>query len=191
MSDHHAVHHHSGHGNGDSGSSQSSSELAGFLAGLTPRPQRALDLGCGAGADAVFLAEQGIETIGLDSNEHAIARARQRAEQLDVAVTWVMGDVLQLPFDDASFDLVLDRGCLHHVAPADQARYAQEVARVLRPGGTLLIREMNDARHALAVTDTSLRDMIDGLPLDLRSITTYRGRDEHHPRTMLAVFDRR
>ncbi|MCW2959823.1 MAG: methyltransferase [Thermoleophilia bacterium] len=170
----------------------SPAELAGFLAGGAELPQRALDLGCGTGADAVFLAEQGIETSGLDMSTTALALAKERAERHGVRIEWLQGDVLQLPLEDGCMDLVLDRGCLHHVAVSDQATYATEVARVLRPGGTLLVREMNVAgHHAHAVSESSLRSMVERTPLRVRSIVSYAtaGSDRVHP-TMLAVIDR-
>jgi ubiquinone/menaquinone biosynthesis C-methylase UbiE len=177
---HHAATPH-GHGGGGR---ESAAELAGFLAGLTEPPRRALDLGCGTGADAVFLAEQGIHAAGLDASSTALEHARARAEQHGVVVDWILGDVLHLPLEDGSVDLVLDRGCLHHVADADQSRYAAEVARVLRPGGTLLVREMNQpGHHEHAVSEHSLHAMVEGTPLRVRSIVTYAG-------SMLAVLGR-
>jgi len=152
----------------------SSPELAGFLAGLPELPRTALDLGCGTGGDAVFLAQLGIEATGLDLSPAALELARERAEHAGVQVEWVEGDVLDLPFPDAHVELVTDRGCLHHVPHEQQPRYAREVARVLRPGGTLLIREMNEAgRHKHAVTEEQVRTMVEGLPLCVASIVPF------------------
>lgn len=152
----------------------SSPELAGFLTGVGELPGTALDLGCGTGGDAVYLAERGIETIGLDISPTALEIARKRAARSGVQVTWVEGDVLELPFPDGSIDLVTDRGCLHHITLEDQGRYANEVARILTPGGRLLIREMNEAgRHKHAVTEDSIRSMISGLPLRVALIVPF------------------
>jgi ubiquinone/menaquinone biosynthesis C-methylase UbiE len=74
-------------------------------------------------------------TIGVDRSIAAL----QRAHHLHPAVRFVQADVLQLPFPQASFDVVLDRGCLHYLQAADRPRYASEVQRVLRPGGRLLL----------------------------------------------------
>jgi ubiquinone/menaquinone biosynthesis C-methylase UbiE len=183
--EHHAAAH-------DHDPASSCAELAGFLAGTATPPRRALDLGCGTGADAVFLAEQGIEVTGIDLSATALTLARERARQHGVSVDWLEGDVLQLPVADGSFDLALDRGCLHHLTRDEQARYAIEVARVLRPGGTLLVREMNQAgHHEHAVSEESLRAMVVGTSLHVRSIVRYvvPGGDRTI-RTMLAVIDR-
>jgi ubiquinone/menaquinone biosynthesis C-methylase UbiE len=174
------------------GETSSGAELAGFLSGLAEFPRRALDLGCGTGSEAVFLAEQGIETAGVDLSAAALNQARERALRHEVHVDWLLGDVLELPLDDGSIDLALDRGCLHHLTPAEQTRYATEVARALRPGGTLLIREMNEpSHHEHAVSEADIRRMVASEPLRVRSIVTYRlARGDRTLRTMFAVVDR-
>jgi len=169
----------------------STAEPAGFLAGSIALPRRALDIGCGTGSDAVYLAGRGIETIGVDLSPAALELARERARRSGVSVEWIQADVLQLPLPDGCVDLALDRGCLHHLRPEDRSRYAIEVARVLRPGGTLLVREMNDpGRHEHAITEAALRAMTRGTPLDVRSIVTYDVPNTRHSRSMLATIDR-
>ena len=74
------------------------------VAGLTPG--RALDVGCGEGADAIWLARSGWTVTAIDISDVAVIRARQAAEMAGAAVEWVRGDVLQTPFPARSFDLV-------------------------------------------------------------------------------------
>ncbi|MCW2926987.1 MAG: class SAM-dependent methyltransferase [Thermoleophilia bacterium] len=177
----HAAHAH-GHGHGRHGgdATWSPAELAGFLAGTARPVRQAVDIGCGAGADAVFLAEQGIETTGVDVSADALERARGRAEAHGVQVTWLEADVLALPLQDASVDLVLDRGCLHHVRAADHPSYAAQVARVLRPGGVLLVRDMVRPGHdGPSVSEQSVRAMLTELPLRVASVTTYAAPSGH------------
>lgn len=170
----------------------SAAELAGFFVGLPSRPRAALDIGCGSGADAVFLAQLGIDVTGVDASERALELARERAVRAGVEVRWVRADALDLPFEEGSFDLALDRGCLHHIAPEAHGRYAAEVARILKPGGVLLVRELNDPEHhALAVTEDSLRAMVQGAPLRERAIASHDVTSSRHPRrAMLATFVR-
>lgn len=184
---HHSTHDHSG----DERHSSSQGELAGFLAGLPQRPRHALDIGCGTGADAVYLAGLGIETTGVDVSARALELARARSERADVAVSWLEGSALQLPLGDGSIDLALDRGCLHHLSDDEQRRYAVEVARVLAPGGVLLVREMNEAgRHEHAVTEASIRAMVAGSSLRVRSTVTYdTPRGDRAGRTLLVVLE--
>jgi ubiquinone/menaquinone biosynthesis C-methylase UbiE len=132
-------------------------------------------VGCGTGGDAVFLAGLGIKTTGLDLSTAALDRARQRAEAGSVDVTWIEGSALDMPVADASIDLMTDRGCLHHIDERDRGRYASEAARVLRPGGTLLVRDMGPAgQDSHQITADALRAMIAGLPLRIGAIVPFR-----------------
>jgi SAM-dependent methyltransferase len=73
----------------------------------SPASRRALDVGCGEGADAIWLARSGWTVTAIDISEVAVTRAREAAEQAGAAVEWVRGDALQTPFPAGSFDLVL------------------------------------------------------------------------------------
>lgn len=113
-------------------------------AGRPPGSATALDVGCGAGLEAVHLAEAGLRVIAVDSSRPALELARERAEAAGVALDLRPGSALALPVASASIDLALDRGCLHGIDREDRPAYAAEIARVLRPGGRLLLR---GARH--------------------------------------------
>jgi len=97
---------------------------------------RALDIGCGLGTEAGHLTRAGWQAAGLDLSEAAVARAG--AEQ--PGALFLCADVRALPFRGRCFDAALDRGCLHYLPPGDRPRYADELRRVLRPGGKLLLR---------------------------------------------------
>ena len=75
-------------------------EVAGIM------PGRALDVGCGEGADAIWLAQQGWRVTAIDISDVALDRARGAAERAGVAVEWIRGDALHTPFPPRSFDLV-------------------------------------------------------------------------------------
>ena len=96
--------------------------------------ERALDVGTGAGAFALALAPHVREVVALDLVPELLAEARGRAP---ANVEVVEGDATALPFDDASFDLVLTARTLHHVARPELV--LAEAVRVLRPGATLLV----------------------------------------------------
>jgi ubiquinone/menaquinone biosynthesis C-methylase UbiE len=118
-----------------------STELIAYILGAKLIPQtRVLDLGCGTGADAVFLAQQNYEVHGLDFSKEALRLAEHRARDCGVAVNWHECSALNTPFDDGYFDLVTDRGCFHHIGGALRGQYANEIARILRPGGVLFLR---------------------------------------------------
>lgn len=69
-------------------------------------PGRVLDVGCGEGADAIWLAQCGWTVTAIDISDVAISRARDAAEAAGAMVEWVCGDALQTPFPARSFDLV-------------------------------------------------------------------------------------
>lgn len=88
----------------------------------------ALDIGCGAGAQTRFLADEGFATIGVDGSPAAIARCCGRPK-------YMVADAVALPFANAAFDLVVDVCCLQHLDYDDATMAVAEVARVLKPGG--------------------------------------------------------
>lgn len=103
------------------------------------RPGRALEIGCGTGTNAVWLATNGWSVVALDLAPRAIARARQRAEDAGVTLDLHVADVLADPVPGGPFDLVFDRGCFHVFdEAAERAGFAEHVASVLAPGGRWL-----------------------------------------------------
>ena len=93
-----------------------STELIGYILGARlPARARVLDLGCGAGADAIFLAQQNFESHGLDISAQALGLAEQRARNCGVVVQWHECSALSTPFDAGYFDFITDRGCCHHI----------------------------------------------------------------------------
>jgi SAM-dependent methyltransferase len=97
--------------------------------------EEVLDVACGTGNATIPAAQAGARATGLDLTPALLDGARHRAAEAGVEIEWVEGDAENLPFDDASFDVVLSTfGCMF--AP-DHGRTAAETARVLRPGGRL------------------------------------------------------
>ena len=94
---------------------------------------RILDIGCGDGWLSIKVARQGFRVWGIDASETAIARARRASESAGVAdrVALQVGDALELPYPDGSFDAVLDRGLFHHILPENRPRYLENILRVL------------------------------------------------------------
>jgi len=92
-----------------------------------------LDAGCGTGFNLVALARFGA-TVGVDLSQDAIGFCRERG------VRAVRGSVLRLPFPDAAFDAVTSFDVIYHDWVADDRAAVAEMARVLRPGGALLVR---------------------------------------------------
>lgn len=101
------------------------------------RAKSALDVGCGEGRFCRMLAAHGVAVTGIDPTAALIAEARRR----DPVGTYVEGSGENLPFDDGAFDLVVS--CLSLVDIPDAAAAIGEMARVMAPGGRLLIANSN------------------------------------------------
>jgi SAM-dependent methyltransferase len=98
-----------------------------------------LDVGCGEGALVRRIGDAKARVVGLDPQASAIELARSHAR--GVAARYVQGSAEDLPFADASFDVVIFFNSLHHVPPASMDTALAEAARVLRPGGLLFVQE--------------------------------------------------
>jgi ubiquinone/menaquinone biosynthesis C-methylase UbiE len=96
--------------------------------------QRVLDAGCGTGLMSAKLGASGRQTTGVDLSPEMIRRAQHRGNS---NVKFVQGDVEHLPFEDGSFDAVVNLISFHHY-PAP-TRALSEFRRVLRPGGRLIL----------------------------------------------------
>ncbi|HQR40451.1 MAG TPA: class I SAM-dependent methyltransferase [Blastocatellia bacterium] len=92
-----------------------------------------LEVGCGMGSDLLQFARGGALVTGLDYTPKSIELTRRRFAVYDVPGRFTVGDAENLPFPDASFDVVYSNGVLHHTP--DTQRAIDEVYRVLRPGG--------------------------------------------------------
>lgn len=112
--------------------------IAAALAGPADRPLDVLDAGCGTGALLTWAATLSApgRPVAVDIAPVAIERCRVSNLPADLAVA----SVSQLPFADRRFDLVLSSDVLQHLTLDDAAAAAREMARVLRPGGRVLIR---------------------------------------------------
>jgi len=99
-------------------------------------PGRALEVGCGTGTNAIWLAEQGFEVLASDISARAIERARGKAKDAGVAVELLHGS---FPTDTEPYSFAFDRGCLHSFdAHEERADFAAQMARRLTPDGLWL-----------------------------------------------------
>lgn len=121
-------------------------ELREFLDAGRVDPQRhprAIDLGCGTGANAVFLAERGFDAVGVDFSPVAIGLARERATTAGVAdrCQFVVGDLTAdaIPGIAGPFDLLVDFGTLDDLDGDGRRAMADMVGRLSRPGSVFLL----------------------------------------------------
>jgi ubiquinone biosynthesis O-methyltransferase len=114
-------------------------ELIFALIGSTGNA-RILDVGCGDGVLSIRLAQRGAHVTGLDADQGMIDAARDRASKAHAAITFVQGNAGSLPFADGTFDVVVAVTVLCFVPDGQSA--VREMARVLRPGGRLILGEL-------------------------------------------------
>jgi 2-polyprenyl-3-methyl-5-hydroxy-6-metoxy-1,4-benzoquinol methylase len=148
------------------------------------RPGRALDLACGEGQNAIWLASLGWDVLGVDFSEVAIAKGRARAERDGVGVDFVCDDLRAFEPELDAFDLVL---FLYVHIPADQRRAVlAKAAAALAPDGTLVfvghdLTNMTDgvggpSDPALLCTPDDIAEELPGLEIEkavrvLRDVT--------------------
>jgi SAM-dependent methyltransferase len=170
-------------------------------------PGRVLDVGCGPGRNAVYLASLGFEVDAVDLSPTAVAWGEQRAEEAGVEVGFLCGDAFTV---DGRYDLVYDSGCLHHLPPHRRVSYLELLDRVLVPGGHLALTcfaagemgsELSDEEFyregrlhgGLAYTPESLRWIFSDFgEVELR-VMEERGADSPHfgvPFLLAALFER-
>jgi SAM-dependent methyltransferase len=99
-------------------------------------PARVLELGCGNGRNAVYLAGQGCHVDAVDFSAEAIGWARERAAAAGAPVSFQCCSIFDASFADGSCDLVYDSGCFHQLPPHRRKDYVELVLRALKPGGS-------------------------------------------------------
>ncbi len=112
--------------------------------GIIERGSRVVELGSGPGVESVFLAVHGMRVIGVDLSRSALGVARRLQAVSGVEVSWVNGDILDVPLLDGCADVVSDSFIFHNVRPSRRDGYAAEVHRLLRPGGLFVLRGYSD-----------------------------------------------
>jgi SAM-dependent methyltransferase len=135
-----------GEGDGARWSGRPNGRLVAEVADLAPG--RALDVGCGEGADAVWLAQRGWAVTAIDVSDVALSRARAAAGRAGVVVDWVGGDALQAGAAARSFDLVsMQYPALLKAAGENAVRTLLDA---VRPGGLLLAvyHDLDDEHRA-------------------------------------------
>lgn len=108
--------------------------------GVIKRKSKILDIGCGPGLEAIFLARQEMEVTAIDISSKALSLAKKLAKTLDVEIKFVVADALNLPFPDNFFDVVSDDFVFHHFEDSIRNQYSREIARVLKPEGIFVLR---------------------------------------------------
>lgn len=158
--------------------------LAGWFSAGLLSPGRALELGCGNGRNAIYLAGQGYSVDAVDFSAQAITWAGERATQAGAPVNFQCCSVFDAQLSEGSYDLVYDSGCFHHISPHRRRHYVQLVQRALKPGGSfglvcfrpeggsgytdLQVYERASLGGGLGYSADQLRALWDSAPLSVR-----------------------
>ncbi|MEV6610004.1 class I SAM-dependent methyltransferase [Kutzneria sp. NPDC051319] len=110
--------------------------LVSYLERGLVTPGRALDVGCGAGRNALYLAAEGFTVEGVDLSSEAIAWAEDRAREAGATVDFRCQNAFSVT---GTYDLIYDSGCFHHLPPHRRISYLQLLDRALAPGGHLAL----------------------------------------------------
>jgi SAM-dependent methyltransferase len=123
----------------------------GEVAGL-----RAAELGCGAGPNLAWLADRGLRVSGIDISATALSLARSTLAGRDVE-SLVEGSVTDVPWPDASLDVLVESCVFQHLGRADREAAFAEVDRLVKPGG-LFVGHMLERSHTVFARDRELAD---------------------------------
>ncbi|RVU27825.1 class I SAM-dependent methyltransferase [Streptomyces antnestii] len=132
--------------------------LVSYLQRGLVTPGRALDLGCGAGRNAIHLASHGFEVDAVDLSPEAVAWAGDRARDAGATIRFHRGDAFALAGTElrGPYDLICDSGCFHHLPPHRRISYLDLLDRTLAPGGQLALSCFASGAMGSEVPDADL-----------------------------------
>jgi len=119
-------------------------ELIDLIENEKVKPYSVLDVGCGAGTDAIYLASKGCKVTAIDVSRGAVRTARERAGEAGVEIDFIAGNFLDVAFDSESFDFINDRGFFHHINPGDRKKVAIKINELLKSNGYYFLRCWSD-----------------------------------------------
>ena len=141
------------------------------LGGFTEQQRqesKALDLGCGGGRHAVFLAREGFQTKATDRSPAGVAETIRRAREEGLAIEGTTSELVDLPYENETFDAVLCYGVICYLDRPELEKTISEIHRILKPGGRtfLMTRSDQDFRAQYATRIESTTYLIKGSSAD-------------------------
>ncbi|GMR09211.1 MAG: hypothetical protein BMS9Abin28_0029 [Anaerolineae bacterium] len=113
--------------------------LVGLLESGRIPPCRAIDLGCGTGRNALFLAQKGFDVTGVDFASSAIAKAKQKADVAGLKAEFMVDDLTNIRNVTGTFDFLVDAGVLDVLHPKSRDLYVQNVLPLTHPGSRFFL----------------------------------------------------
>jgi SAM-dependent methyltransferase len=114
-------------------------ELVDLVESGRIQPCRAIDLGCGTGANAIYLAQRGFDATGVDFASAAITKARSRAAAAGASASFVVDNLTRMRCVSGTFDLLVDYGTLDDLTPDDRDRYRKTLLALSQVGSRYLL----------------------------------------------------
>ncbi len=133
-----------------------------------PSDAAVCDIGCGTGRWTAALAEAGLRVAGLDRSPAMLDQAARRLGDLGLRAVLVCGDALELPFPAATFDAACSAFVFDHLSLPQRTRFLRELARVVRPGGRILLLDSRREERHVADTEVQTRPLRDGRTFRVR-----------------------
>lgn len=137
-------------------------ELADLIERGKVKPCKVLDVGCGEGFYAIYLASKGFDVTGVDVSENAITHAKENATKHGVKIKFMQMDVADLDKMNDKFDFVFEWAILHHIMPGQRKKYAENIKRILCEGGKYLSICFNDQDPNFGARGKKLRIIPEG-----------------------------
>lgn len=152
--------------------------LVEFVQSRSIAPGRALDVGCGTGTNALWLARQGFDVVGVDVSRVAVEKAKAKLDGLDLPCRFEVLDFLKDAVPEGPYDFVFDSGCFHVFDEAsDRTQFAERVAAVMSEDGLWLslIGSTEGPERDHGPPRRTLRDVVNAIEpslefLEIRSI---------------------
>jgi ubiquinone/menaquinone biosynthesis C-methylase UbiE len=117
-----------------------------------------LDLGCGTGRHSIYFAEMGFEVTAADISQKALEITKIKADDMGLDIKTLCHDMRDMPFADGSFDAVFCVWTTGHGTSADMQRHADEMLRVLKPGGVVFADYMSKEDELYGVGEEIEKD---------------------------------
>ena len=117
-----------------------------------------LDMCSGDGTNSIYLATRGFKVMGVDISPTAVEIARERCAKRNVMCDYSVGDILKIK-SDREFDLILDRGCFHHISKKNKPKYVRLVNTLLKKKGKFFLLCFSD-RNPPSEKNLSKKDIL-------------------------------
>jgi len=137
-------------------------ELVDLVESGKIKPCKVLDVGCGEGFYAIYLASKGFDVTGIDISENAIRTAKENALKQGVNIRFISMDVADLYKINNKFDFIFEWAILHHIMPELRQRYVENINRILNREGKYLSICFNNQNPDFGAKGQKLRIVPEG-----------------------------